>query len=516
MATDWTQKNVLMVKNEKFIQKAQALIPQLYMRTEEPRYWGEGEDLEGSKWSGETSVCGKGDRIIFDFGHNHAGYFHFSCKSVGSPQDAPAFLKIKFCEVEKEINEECDEYSGWISKGWLQEEWLHLDELPCDVKMERRYAFRFVVITVIDTSQKFQVLFRNVRRETVSSISMKDYSPLDTEDEEIKKIDEISVRTLANCMQTVFEDGPKRDRRLWLGDLRLQALTAYQVFHEYDLAKRCLYLFAGMTDQTGMIPACVFEKPEPHMDDTFLLDYSLFFIPALLEYYEQSQDRETLEELAPQALKQMEIALTFVDRENIVGREGEKINGREYHCFTDWNDILDKHCTMQAVIIYCLGYSARLCALIRDARESYYIEKQKKMADAARKVFWDKEMQAFVSGPTRQVSSASQVWMVLAGVLQGKDAAGLLARTEKNGVRMVTPYMHHFYVSALIQCGEKEKAIRHIKDYWGGMIKDGADTFWELYDPQNKKESPYGSDSVNSYCHAWSCTPAYLFRKYYI
>ena len=26
-------------------------------------------------------------------------------------------------------------------------------------------------------------------------------------------------------MQDVFEDGPKRDRRLWLGDLRLEALA---------------------------------------------------------------------------------------------------------------------------------------------------------------------------------------------------------------------------------------------------------------------------------------------------
>lgn len=29
-----------------------------------------------------------------------------------------------------------------------------------------------------------------------------------------------------DCMQSVFEDGPKRDRRLWLGDLRLQALAS--------------------------------------------------------------------------------------------------------------------------------------------------------------------------------------------------------------------------------------------------------------------------------------------------
>ena len=30
--------------------------------------------------------------------------------------------------------------------------------------------------------------------------------------------------------------------------------------------------------------------------------------------------------------------------------------------------------------------------------------------------------------------------------------------------------------------------------------------------PANPDESPYGSPIVNSYCHAWSCTPAYFLR----
>ena len=48
---------------------------------------------------------------------------------------------------------------------------------------------------------------------------------------------------------------------------------------------------------------------------------------------------------------------------------------------------------------------------------------------------------------------------------------------------------------------------------WGGMLDQGADTFWELYNPENPTESPYGSDMVNSYCHAWSCTPTYILRE---
>jgi hypothetical protein len=39
-----------------------------------------------------------------------------------------------------------------------------------------------------------------------------------------------------------------------------------------------------------------------------------------------------------------------------------------------------------------------------------------------------------------------------------------------------------------------------------------ADTFWEVYDPAQPLRSPYGDIHINSYCHAWSCTPAYLLR----
>ncbi|MBQ9432594.1 MAG: hypothetical protein IJU26_00035 [Synergistaceae bacterium] len=34
------------------------------------------------------------------------------------------------------------------------------------------------------------------------------------------------------------------------------------------------------------------------------------------------------------------------------------------------------------------------------------------------------------------------------------------------------------------------------------------------FDPDKPEYSPYGSPIVNSYCHAWSCTPVYLISKY--
>ncbi|MDC7286406.1 family 78 glycoside hydrolase catalytic domain [Blautia schinkii] len=513
MAVDCMLDDMLMKANPYFIEKAQSFIPKIHRICEYPetflKYRGDacrdtGDDADG---------YGKGDVLIWDFGHNHAAYFEFVCHSVGSPMDAPAFLHLKFCETEKELWEDCTEYQGWISKGWIQEEWLHIDELPRRMKMERRYAFRYVKITVLDTSQKFRIVFDQVKRIRVSSVQNEEAVCISTDDKLLRSIDEAALRTLANCMQTVFEDGPKRDRRLWLGDLRLQALTNYKTFRHNDLVKRCLYLFAGMPNKKGMIPACVFERPVPLMDDTFLLDYSLFFLPVLTEYYENTKDIETLRELAPSALRQIELAMEYVDERGVVFAEGVQSPAGLYYCFIDWNESLDKQCAMQAIILYSLRYAGRLCRLLGyEERISYFDELYDRMKTAAIAAFWDETNQVFISGPQRQISAASQVWMILAGVVRGKEAAALLERTKESPVTMVTPYMHHFYSMALIEAGDMAGAISHIKDYWGGMIRAGADTFWELYNPADENESPYGSACVNSYCHAWSCTPAYILR----
>jgi len=70
---------------------------------------------------------------------------------------------------------------------------------------------------------------------------------------------------------------------------------------------------------------------------------------------------------------------------------------------------------------------------------------------------------------------------------------------------MVTPYMFHHYVQAPINVGRKAQALDVLRAYWGGMANEGADTFRELYNPENPNESPYGGTIVLSYCHVWSC-----------
>lgn len=509
--------------NQRFLDKAQALEPVLFKRVIRPcrmvdvapNQYREAVVSQRAEMSELPDMSfGKGDTVIFDFDDHQVGYVSFVAVPVGSHFDAPAYLRLKFAEVPGELLEDSAGYDGWISKSWIQEEYLHLDILPTVVTLPRRYAFRYMKIEVVDTSPKYSIKFRNVSCDYVSAVEMQDVEPLGSNDELLNRMDRISLKTLMDCTQKVFEDGVKRDRRLWLGDLRLQARANYETFKNYDMVKRCLYMFAGMTFEDGRIGACFFHEPDLRVDDTYLMDYALFFVPALYDYYEACGDRETLEELYPQAMEQIDICLdTMLDEEHVVIDRGE-----EFWCFLDWGEGLNKQAGAQAVLIYAMRYGIRLARILGDAQRVEQLGEQMEiLKTAAVERFWDEKQEMFVSGEERQVSWATQVWMILARVFDREKSRSLILRTIQFNprIRMVTPYMYHHYMDALIRCGEEELALEEMKRYWGEMIRDGADTFWELYNPYNKNESPYGSAMVNSYCHAWSCTPTYLLRKFY-
>src|SRR5699024_11358575 len=92
-------------------------------------------------------------------------------------------------------------------------------QLPAKLFLPRRYSFRYVELKIIDTSPKWQAVFSNPIVTTETSADSSSFKPLCLKDEKLQKIYNIGIKTLADCMQDVFEDGPKRDRRLWLGDL---------------------------------------------------------------------------------------------------------------------------------------------------------------------------------------------------------------------------------------------------------------------------------------------------------
>ena len=70
----------------------------------------------------------------------------------------------------------------------------------------------------------------------------------------------------------------------------------------------------------------------------------------------------------------------------------------------------------------------------------------------------------------------TNVPVLLAGAVLPEEGAEILDKVirlhpEKG---MVSPYMNHHFVEALLICGRKEQALEYMKYYWGGMLKHGA------------------------------------------
>ena len=460
--------------------------------------------------SAPLTVLDKGDELVVDLGNHYVGYFSFKMWYVDEYIDAPVTLSVRFCETKSELDDDFSVYNGWLCQSWLQDDTIKID-FPGVYSMPRRYAARYIKIKVVHTPKKLSL--SDFVFDAVSSADMNKLKSAVINDKELEAIDRVALNTLKNCMQRVFEDGPKRDRRLWIGDLRLEALANYYTFGDTALVKRCLYLFAAASKNSlGFIPGFVYENPIYFSGSWHIVDYNMMYVNSLCDYYNHIGDEQTFRDLYPFAKSLMDAALATVSENGLLEVPINDI-------FIDWCEGLEKRTALQGVYLYTLeNWAATLRKL--GYAECEQVEKQLECGRAqARKMLFNEEKCAFINEIDKyQHSVHSTAWMVLGGVVSADQAkkAMLDVIASENSVKPFTPYMHHYTVDALVKAGLMEDAEAYIRRIWGGIVALGADTFFEAYVPGEPEFSPYDDKKVNSMCHAWSCTATYFIRKYNI
>lgn len=450
-----------------------------------------------------------------DFGSHMTGHYSFKLTTLSRTQDAPIRMKFTFGEIPAELNTPFDPYPGTLSRAWLQDEVVTITEIDRYITIPRRLSCRYVKIELMGASNDFDFALTDMYFTATSSAS--DIQPIlqETTSRDIRDINQVSLETLKECMQTVYEDGPKRDQRLWIGDLYLESLANTYSFKQFDLTKHCLYLLAGLAAEDGRLHANVFENPKPHPQfESFCLTYSLLYNVTLLEYLKDTNDKETALDLWPVVKIQVTDALSYLKDDYIF----DKVKKDSFvWLFFDWREELDDNTPIQGLLPFALEQSYELAKMLDKEKEvSEWPSIAKKMKLAARKQLYRAKDGYFVSGADNQVSVMSQIWMILSGTLNAKEGRKALEKvlSMDDAVRLGAPYAYHYLVEAMIKCNMNEEAKKLLIDYWGGMVKKGADTFWEVYDPKDDYLSPYSFFPVNSYCHAWSCTPVYFIQKY--
>ncbi|KAK1975986.1 alpha-L-rhamnosidase [Colletotrichum cereale] len=517
---DMLNESILATRwNRDFEQIAHELCPKLHRWDRTPRrvikyvedenqYFG--VRAEPAKYSIDqlpSMAWGKGDEFILDFGIHMVGYISMKLESRGSHMDAPCRLRLTFGESPLDVTLGMDDVKTWISTSWLPDEIINIDMCPKLVSLSRRFSFRFLRIEVIDTSLKYKVAFSDFKCECVSAISqthrleaLQFHNPL------LQIIDHVSISTLRDCMQTVFEDGPRRDRRLWSGDLRLQALANYSTFRDFNLVKRCIFQFAAVVREDNSVPACIFEHPQLTPSTDYIVDYDALFASIVYDYVVASGDRAAGHNLWPIVLGCVERAISHLD---VTTHAFDETKGEGWK-FLDWQPSLEHSAGLHGVLLFCLKAANALAKLLE--KKAPFVDLVARMTEGAN-VFLSPDG-LFISGPRSQVSFASASWLVLAGAFPEDVARKALLNTlaHPDAVKPLTPYLWHHVCDALATLGCFEKCVEIMTSYWGEMVRAGSDTFWECFDPDDSRASPYGDARNNSFCHAWSCTPTYLLR----
>ncbi len=446
-----------------------------------------------------------GSRVIVDFGETVVGRIRLKLRPEGK-NDSPLRLQIIAAELPYEVDADFADFRGGLSRSWLQDEVVNIDVLPCVYDFPRRYSLRYLKIDVLAAAG--EIIFDEISVIAESSEEFLPDSSLPLSLEE-KRIDKVALRTLRNCMQDVFEDGPKRDRRLWLGDLRLQAKANRHSFRRFDVVERSLLLLAAATDDEGRVPACVYTEPTlRHGND--ITDYSLLLSDVVLDLIEATDDIELGRQLFPLVCRQFELfrpnfAENGLLRDDVPG-----------WTFIDWAEF-NKSSALHGIYVYSLKAAVRLAEKVGLLVECESLQQEiQHKSESLRRLLYDESCKLIVSGPDREISYAGQVWPILAGIFSPDEAKEILSAVENvpEAVRPRTPYMYHHLVEAYFYAGMDDKASALINSYWGEMVRLGADTFWEVFEPGNDFLSPYKEALSNSACHAWSCTPICFFAEH--
>ncbi len=364
-------------------------------------------------------------------------------------------------------------------------------------------AFRFVniqfdgTIDVKDVSILFEYLPLERRGSFKSS------------DTEINKIWEVAARTLELNSREFFLDGIKRDRWIWSGDAVQSYLMNYYLFFDNAAVKRTTWAVRGA------------DPVDAHLNT--ILDYSLYWFIGIYDYYKYSGDEAFLKAVYPRMVTLMDFVLKRTNKNGMLeGLPGDWV-------FVDWAPMskAGELSAIQLLLARSLETMGICASLVNDeesgkAYTQLSAELRKKTTDA----FWDVSQQAFIhsrhNGETgKQVTKYANMFSIMFGYLDSSKINAVKNNVLLNNKvqKITTPYMRFYELEALCAIGQQDHVTKEMKSYWGGMLKEGASTFWEFYDPNEKgaaRYAMYGRPFGKSLCHAWGASPIYLLGKYYL
>lgn len=367
-------------------------------------------------------------------------------------------------------------------------------------------------------SKAFRYICVETEGCTFSDVSMEyEYMPethrgsFRCNDAEVNKMWDVGAYTLQLTTREFFIDGIKRDRWVWSGDAAQSYLINYYLFNDNDEVKRTIWLLGGKIPITSHINT--------------IMDYTFYWFNSIRDYYMYSGDSLFVRQIYPQMQAYMQYVLGRTDSDGMVrGQVGDWV-------FVDWADgPMDKHGQLSfEQILFCrsLETMATVAAIAGDEHDvAYYQSLAASLKSKLMPYFWNESKRALAHNrldghQCEQVTRYANMFGILYDYFDDahKQTVGKSVISNDSIMKITTPYMRFYEMESLCALGEQTDVMRQMKDYWGGMLRLGATTFWEKYNPEDSGTehlAMYGRPFGKSLCHAWGAGPIYLFGKYFL
>jgi alpha-L-rhamnosidase len=417
--------------------------------------------------------------LLLDFGREVAGRL-----LIRSACDCTAKVMVSYGESVSEA----------LNNGhYLGENLLTIS--PHGVARGPKSGFRYAWIHVLGGAP--QMAFRSIEVEGIA-YPVTYAGSFVSSDARLNTIWKTAAYTAHLCMQDGVWDAPKRDRGWWAGDLDVSGPVIEEVFGDTRPLKETL---------TQLLPP----KSEPVNG---IPGYTALWITSLASVYRQDGNMHDLQALHAGLLQ----LLAQMDAE--FDGSGNFLNRGHRWLFVDWSPGLFES-TPQAVtgteMQFLRGYRAGAWLLKQigdDQQAQAYEQKADTLQTRLRQQFQQ----------TGGLYSGSPQLNALA-VLSGVADAGEYAQIWKDSLSnvgnagpdepIISPYFNDYLLQAMTEMGHRQAALDWVRSYWGGMIDEGATSFWEAYDLRWPRKDPHTALQADgrvgyyvSLAHGWSSGPA--------
>ena len=338
-----------------------------------------------------------------------------------------------------------------------------------------------------------------------------EYLPLENrgsfkcDNEEINKLWDVCAYTMLLNSREAFFDGIKRDRWVWSGDAYQSYFVNYYLAYDLDIVRRSVRMLRGR------------DPIKKHINT--ICDYTFLWISSVWDYYFYTGDKDFISDIYPEILDVLAFVESRLDSDGMYERRADD------WVFIDWStfDSNGPICAESMLLARAYESVAKCAEVVGDEKTAKAATKHAKMiVERVNELYWDEEKGAFIDdykSGKRNVTRHANIFALLFGYADEKRKESIIKNVIYNDeiTKITTPYFEFYELDAMCQIGDFGYMTSMLDSYWGEMLRLGATTIWEEFDPTKKgieHYEMYGGRYEKSLCHAWGASPIYLLGKY--